>query len=150
MRAWFYFTVNAIYSAVFTFVVIAVWEGACYTVNGIDTPVTRDTGGAVNTTRNWNLIFLAAACVYGLSACSAFAFCFSGVWGRRLQIIDKYISYVGTLIFITLHITRWTHSGAVCAGDYLTEEQIESGDTDGYLLTTGKFLTWFIIIGWLM
>ena len=64
--------------------------------------------------------------------------------------IDKYISYVCILVFISIHITRWTHSGAVCAGDYLTEEQIETIDTSSYLLGTGKFLTYFVIVGWII
>ena len=150
LRAWFYFTVNALYAAAFAIFVFAVWQDPCYTKPGINAPVAKGTEGSVNTTANWNMIMFAAFVVYALAACASVSQCFSGVWGRRLQTIDKYCEYMCILMFIALHITRWTHSGAVCAGDYLTEAELEAGNNDGYLLGTGTFLTCFIIVGWVI
>ena len=122
LRAWFYFTVNAIYASAFAVFVFVVWQDGCWTVNGVDAPVPKGTKDAVNTSANWNMIMFGAFVVYALAACASVSQCFSGVWGRRLQMIDRYMGYLCILTFIGLHITRWTHSGAVCAGDYLTEE----------------------------
>ena len=65
--------------------------------------------------------------VYGIAACASVSQCFGGRLGQVLQQIEKYVNYVCVMVFIMLHIMRWTHSGAVCAGDYLTTEQIEAG-----------------------
>ena len=118
-------------------------------MKGVDTPVAEGTEGAVNTSANWNMIMFGAFIMYALAACASVSQCFSGIWGKRLQTIDNYMGYMCILTFIAIHITRWTHSGAVCAGDYLTEEQ-KGGDTTGYLIGTGSFLTAFIIVGWVL
>ena len=92
-------------------------------------------------------MMFAAFVVYAVTALASVAQCFTGVWGTRLQFVNRYCEYVCILMFISLHIMRWTHSGAVCAGDYLTEAEKQS-DVDGYLQGTGTFLTYFIIAGW--
>ena len=150
-RAWFYFIVNALYASAFAIFVFAVWQDKCYTVNGTNTPVTKDTEGAVNTTANWNMIMFVGFLVYTLAACSAVSQCFTGVWGSRLQRIDRYTNYICFLMFIAIHITRITHSGAVCAGDYLEEQGLDkSNPPAGYLVGTGKFLSTFILIAWIV
>ena len=52
-------------------------------------------------------------------------------------------------MFITLHVTRMSHTGAVCSGDYLTEAE-KNNSPSGYLMGTGAFLKYFIIIAWLV
>ena len=121
LRAWFYFSVNALYAVSFALFVFAVWQDSCYTVNGSNVPVTKGTEGAVNTSNNWNMIMFAAFVVYALQACCSVSQCFTGKWGTRLQTIDKYMAYICIMMFIALHVTRMTHSGAVCSGDYLTD-----------------------------
>ena len=120
-RAWFYFGVNATYAACFAFFVFGVWSDPCYTVNGTDAPVKKSTKDATNTSNNWKMIMFAAVVVYSLAACSSVSQCFSGKWGQRLQICDRYIGYICIGMFIAIHIMRFTHSGAVCSGDYLTD-----------------------------
>ena len=70
-RGWFYFTVNTVYSAMFALYTFAIWQDSCWTVNGVDTPVTKDTEGAVNTTKNWNLVMSLAFVVYAVAACAS-------------------------------------------------------------------------------
>ena len=80
-RAWFYFTVNALYSAAFALYTFAIWQDSCWTVNGTDTPVPKETEGAVNTTKNWNLVMSLAFVVYAIAACASISQCFGGKWG---------------------------------------------------------------------
>ena len=109
-RAWFYFGVNAVYAASFAFFVFAIWQEPCYTVNGTDVVVTKSVKDATNTSANWNMIMFAAFIVYTLAACSAVSQCFTGIWGQRVQTIDKYINYICIIMFIVLHIMRFTHT----------------------------------------
>ena len=148
LRAWFYFTANAVYAAAFAVYVFGVWQDSCWTVNGTNVPVTKDTEGAVNTSINWNSTMFVGFIVYSLQAVCSVSQCFTGKWGNRLQSIEKYMAYVCIMMFIALHVTRMTHSGAVCAGDYLTDAE-KANNPSGYLIGTGKFLKYFIFVAWI-
>ena len=149
LRAWFYLVVNAMYAASFAVYVFGVWQDSCWTVNGTNVPVTKDTEGATNTSVNWNSTMFAAFVIYSIQAACSVSHFFTGKIGLALQKIENYMNNVCVLMFIGLHVTRLTHSGAVCAGDYLTDEE-KAANPPGYLIGTGWFLTWFIIIAWLL
>ena len=149
LRAWFYLASNGAYAAAFAFYVFCVWQDSCWTVNGVNVPVTKDTEGATNTSVNWNSTMFAAFIVYSLQAACSISQCFTGNVGKVLQQIEKYMAYVCIIMFIALHVTRMTHSGAVCAGDYLTAEE-KARNPPGYLIGTGWFLKWFIIVAWVL
>ena len=148
IRAWFYFLTNALYAAAFALFVFGVWQDSCWTVNGVNTPVTEATEGAVNTSVNWNLVMTAAFFVYALQAACSVSHCFTGKWGARLQSMEKYMAYICIMMFIALHVTRMTHSGAVCSGDYLSDAE-KAANPSGYLIGTGQFLKYFIIVAWI-
>ena len=50
-------------------------------MNGTDTPVPKETEGAVNTTKNWNLVMSFAFVVYAIAAAASVSQCFGGKWG---------------------------------------------------------------------
>ena len=50
-------------------------------MNGTDTPVSKETEGAVNTTKNWNLVMSLAFVVYAIAAAASVSQCFGGKWG---------------------------------------------------------------------
>ena len=54
------------------------------------------------------------------------------------------------VLFILMSIWRWSHSGRVCAGDYLTEkDDMTEEQLDRYLITEGKFIFWVLVLAYL-
>ena len=54
------------------------------------------------------------------------------------------------VLFILMSIWRWSHSGRVCAGDYLTDkDDMTEEQLDRYLITEGKFIFWVLVLAYL-
>ncbi|CDW74568.1 UNKNOWN [Stylonychia lemnae] len=50
---------------------------------------------------------------------------------------------------IMMHVYRLQHSGKVCAGDYLNDDEFEKADEGNlYLISRGKFLWGWLILNW--
>ena len=60
---------------------------------------------------------------------------------------------VQTTSFIWCHVARWSHSGRVCSGDYLSNLQYNNFIHDlipnDYLIKEGLFLKWWVISNWI-
>ena len=55
---------------------------------------------------------------------------------RALSILTLFAQYAYGLVWIYLIIVRFSHSGKVCSGDYLAENDI----TEGYAIEQGRFI----------
>ena len=54
------------------------------------------------------------------------------------------------ILFILMSIWRWSHSGRVCAGDYLTDKDAMTEEQlDQYLITEGNFIFWVLVLSYL-
>jgi uncharacterized membrane protein YbhN (UPF0104 family) len=52
--------------------------------------------------------------------------------------------------FIMMHVYRLRHTGKVCAGDYLTEEEWQKEDLSLYLDRRGEFLWGWLLANWIV
>lgn len=54
----------------------------------------------------------------------------------------------GCMVF--MHLVRYSHSGKVCSGDYLSQEILsqQGGEIEGYLVIRGKLMAWYIGAFW--
>ena len=54
--------------------------------------------------------------------------------------------------FVWCHVARWSHSGRVCSGDYLSADQRSNFNEDRfdntYLIKEGLFLKWWVVANW--
>ena len=50
---------------------------------------------------------------------------------------------VSIVLFILMQVWRWSHSGKVCSGDYLSSDDEDAEDI--YLITEGKFIKAMLI-----
>ena len=65
-----------------------------------------------------------------------FIFISLNVLSKPLTVMTILASYAYALIWIYLIIMRFSHSGKICSGDFLKEDE----PTDGYLIEQGMFI----------
>ena len=53
------------------------------------------------------------------------------------------------MVFIAVHVMRFSHTGRVCSGDFLPEGTSDE-DAQGYMIATGNFFMTYIVIGWIV
>ena len=83
-----------------------------------------------------------AAASLGYLAKSAFIQRFASA----LEKVSRLCAYT---VFIAVHVMRFSHTGAVCSGDYLPSEARDDEVVKGYMIPTGQFFLTYIIIGWI-
>ena len=63
-------------------------------------------------------------------------------------ILEKLSRLLAYCVFIAVHLMRLSHTGAVCSGDYLPVEHRDDSVVNGYMIATGHFFTFYLILGW--
>lgn len=67
-----------------------------------------------------------------------------------IGIFNKLNLAFGAGCMVFMHLVRYSHSGKVCSGDYLSLEAInyKGGEIEGYLVIRGKLMAWYIGAFW--
>ena len=144
-----YFIINASFAAAFGCCEFLVTRNECYTIKGSNTPVTAETPGANDVTMWFDITLLLGFCFYGAAAVSSLGYltlsptlqAFSGATEK----LSRVMTYI---VFIAVHVMRLSHTGKVCAGDYLPMDARSDEVVQNYMINTGKFFMMYIILGW--
>ena len=149
-----YFLINSGFAALFAFGLFALGRNDCYTMKGSDVPVNPAVipeGTRINNVTAWfnatltlGFIFYTAAAVSSLGYLTLDA---------RLQNFSAYTEKLSRIltytVFIAVHVMRLSHTGSVCAGDYLPAEEFSNDEVrKNYMVNTGRFFMMYIILGW--
>lgn len=145
----------------------------CHVIKESDFPLVQeeDNGNGRNVSAVWYIMFLIslgkviiALIQMLLRATVTKESCLPFIW-----YFTVFYLLVNTAIFVWFHIERWSHSGKVCSGDYLSDEDYDKyrtfwmslPDSDSsdltqeedlarrYLLLQGNLLKWWIIANWI-
>eukprot|EP00347_Sterkiella_histriomuscorum_P009880 403339522 len=72
-------------------------------------------------------------------------------FSHPVGIFNKLNLALGAGCMMFMHLVRYSHSGKVCSGDYLSLETLSSvqgGEIEGYLVIRGKLMAWYIGAFW--
>ena len=152
----------------------------CYTLQTVEAPVQESLSegdeDAFNVSKHWQYLFYAhiGAGVYTIIQIIV-ATCAYQTKKRRtccdLLVLPITVIHLPIQLgaFIWCHVARFTHSGRVCSGDFLSDEQFKAvkeyqvdqklpgpdseitiDDSKQYLILEGEFIKWWIILWWLI
>ena len=148
-----YCCINSGFAVAFALALFTLSRNDCYTIKGTSTPVDPEVYPDANNVTMWfNLTCFIGFLFYTLGAVSSLGY------SAKTGIIQKYAGWLEKLarfttytVFIAVHIMRFSHTGAVCSGDYLpAEARSDPNITVNYMIPTGKFFMFYIILGWVM
>ena len=146
-----YCVINSTFGAAFGLALFTLSRNQCYTTKDSITPVTADTPGANDVTAWFNATCLLGFCFYTAAATSSLGYltlsptlqAFSGYTEKLARVL----TYV---VFIAVHVMRLSHTGSGCSGDYLPSDARSDDVTKHYMISTGRFFTLYIILGWIV
>ena len=145
-----YCVINSTFASLFAIATFTLSRQDCYTIKGSNTPVDLATHPDATHVKS----FFNAACLLGFvfyvaAAVSSLGYLAKG--GPILQmasLLEKVSRLLSYTVFIAAHIMRFSHAGSVCSGDYLTADARADPNLTGYMIPTGRFFMFYIILGW--
>ena len=145
-----YFIINAAFASMFCLAFLTLGKNECYTIKGSDKPVDPAVYPEANNVQHWyNLTILIGFVFYTVAAVSSLGYLMKAGFLNTLSGYTEKIARLMTYtVFIIVHIMRLSHTGAVCAGDFLPAEQRDDEVVHGYMIKTGNFFMFYIILGW--
>ena len=144
-----YFVINGTFA---TFFGLAYFypRNQCYTIRTSYTPVDINVHPEANDVTAWfNSTCLLGFALYSAAAISSLGYLAKSNALRMITVLlEKLSRLLAYCVFIAVHIMRLSHTGAVCAGDYLPPEHRDDSIVSNYMIGTGNFFTFYLILGW--
>ena len=149
-----YFIINATFCIFFAIALFTLGRNQCYSIKSSNYPVSEATYLAMqpnsnNVTAWYNWTCLIGFLFYGIAAVSSLGYLTkSGPLNTCSAYTEKLARMLTYFVFIAVHVMRFSHTGSVCAGDYL-QPGVDDQDVSNYMIATGRFFMMYIILGWI-
>ena len=145
-----YCIINSTFAVLFGIATFTLSRKDCYTIKTSNYPVDINVyPDAIHVKSFFNAACLLGFVFYVAAAVSSLGYLAKGgpilKYAAFLEKLSRMLSYT---VFVAAHIMRFSHSGSVCSGDYLTPEARADPNLTGYMIPTGRFFTMYIILGW--
>ena len=145
-----YCMINSVFAFLFGLAYFTLSKKDCYTIKGSETPVDINFHPDATDVKAWyNATLFLGFIFYCAAAVSSLGYAAKGgailKFASALEKISRMLSYS---VFIIAHVMRLSHAGSVCSGDYLPSEVKSDPNLTGYMIPTGRFFTFYIMLGW--
>ena len=147
-----YCLINSGFGVMFGLGLFTLGKNQCYTIKGSDYPVDPIVHPEANDVTYWyNMTLLLGFIFYCTAAMSSLGYLTKqGFLNSCSAYTEKLARVLTYIVFIAVHVMRLSHTGSVCAGDFLPEEERSDENVKGYMIKTGNFFMTYIILGWIV
>ena len=146
-----YFIINSTFATAFGIALFTLSRNECFTTKGSNTPVDPLTPGANNVTEWFNMTCLLGFVFYGMAAVASLGYLTLSPFIQSISGFTERLSRLLTyVVFIAVHVMRFSHTGSVCSGDFLPSEARSDSAVENYMINTGRFFMMYIYVGWIV